>query len=55
MAKSKEKDWNISLVDGVIRQMLADENLRIDYLVTFNYKDFNDVLKRKSTIEYYYP
>jgi len=52
MAKSKEKDWNISLVDGVIRQMLADENLKIDYLVTFNNKHFNDVLKRKSTIEY---
>lgn len=31
---------SISLVDEVIRQMLLDQNLRIDYFLTYNAKDF---------------
>ncbi len=37
----------ISLVDMVIRHMLADVNLRVDYLVTFNDGDFHDVCKKR--------
>lgn len=33
----------ISLVDSIIREMLKDINLKLDYLVTFNEKDFVDV------------
>ncbi len=36
-----------SLVHAVIRQMLADDDLRTDYLATFNTKDFEDVCYRK--------
>lgn len=32
-----------SLVDGVIREILKDEDIRIEYLVTFNTRDFSDV------------
>lgn len=32
-----------SLVDSVIREMLLDINLKIDYLATFNVRDFQDV------------
>lgn len=54
MAMSREKGRNISLVDRVIRQMVADVNLKIDHLVTFNYKDFNDVIKKRGSVTYYY-
>lgn len=37
----------ISLVDMVVRHMLVDVNLRIDYLVTFNDGDFFDVCKKR--------
>ena len=33
----------LSLVDHVIRRMIADKNLRIDCLLTFDKKDFSDV------------
>ncbi len=32
-----------SLTDAVIREMISDINLRMDYLVTFNVKDFADI------------
>ncbi len=32
-----------SLTDAVIREMISDIDMRIDYLVTFNVKDFADV------------
>lgn len=32
-----------SLVDSVLREMISDINLKIDYLVTFNTKDFSDI------------
>lgn len=37
----------LSLVDLVIRDMLADINLRMDGFVTFNHRDFNDVCSRR--------
>ena len=40
-----------SLVDSVIRELLKDENLKIDYLITFNTGDFIDLcVKRKIEI-----
>jgi hypothetical protein len=38
----------LSLVDTVIREMLSDESLKIDYLITFNIKDFIDVCSRRN-------
>ncbi len=37
----------ISLVDMVVRHMLADVNLRVDYLVTYNDGDFTDICKKR--------
>ena len=37
----------LSLVDHVIRQMIADRNLRIDCLLTFDPKDFSDLCREK--------
>lgn len=34
---------NLSLVDAVLRSMLADRNLRVHHFVTFNPRDFHDV------------
>ena len=34
---------NLSLTDLVIREMLKDENLKIDAILTFNEKDFFDI------------
>ena len=36
-----------ALADGVIREMLKDINLRVDYLLTFNGADFADVCLRR--------
>ena len=35
--------WPISLADAVIREMLSDQNIKKDYFVTFNLKDFSDI------------
>ena len=37
----------ISLVDAVIREMLADTNIKIDSFITFNPSDFQDVCLRR--------
>jgi len=37
----------ISLVDSVIRLMLDDKNLKVDYLITFNPGDFFDICKKR--------
>ncbi|MDN3724954.1 hypothetical protein QRD02_11210 [Aequorivita sp. SDUM287046] len=37
----------ISLVDTIIRIMLDDKNLKIDYLLSFNLNDFFDVCQRR--------
>lgn len=39
------KKRNISLVDMIIRFILLDTSYKINYLVTFNQKDFNDVCR----------
>lgn len=36
----------LSLTDRVIRNMLSEASLKIDYFITFNYGDFSDVCKR---------
>ena len=44
-------EGSLSLVDRVIREMLADRSVRVDALVTFNRPDFADVCaKRKIQI-----
>jgi predicted nucleic acid-binding protein len=39
---------SLSLVDMVIRQMLADERQKIDYLISFNQGDFVDICTRRN-------
>ena len=51
MSLIKKRD--ISLVDHIIRQILSDENVNINYLVTFNKRDFVDVLTNRRTIQIY--
>ena len=41
------KNRPISLVDMVIRLMLEDINLKINYFITFNTKDFIDICHKK--------
>jgi len=36
-----------SLVDVIIRQMIKDRNLRIRYMLTFNKKDFQDLINER--------
>jgi hypothetical protein len=36
-----------ALVDGDIREILKDINLRIDYMLTFNSNDFQDVCQAR--------
>lgn len=50
MTSSLRKKRPISLVDMVIRQMLDDDNLKTDAIVTFNPADFYDVCRHKSII-----
>lgn len=40
------KNWPLSLVDMVIRQMLADVNLKTDAIITFNPGDFDDICRK---------
>lgn len=48
---NKQSFISHSLTDAVIREMLSDIDLRLDYLVTYNVKDFYDVcLKRNIQI-----
>jgi hypothetical protein len=37
-----------SLVDNVIREILCDINVKIDYLVTFNERDFSDICSKRN-------
>lgn len=50
MTTSLRKKRPISLVDMVIRQMLDDNNLKTDAIVTFNPEDFYDVCLNKNII-----
>ena len=38
----------ISLVDSIIREVIKDINIKIDYVITFNEKDFKDVCDIRS-------
>jgi predicted nucleic acid-binding protein len=45
-----------SFVDGIIREMLIDKELKIDYLVTYNPSDFSEVCNQhKITLLDYVP
>lgn len=44
---------NISFVDVVLRSMLKNINLRIDYLITYNERDFIDICKLRKVPIYY--
>lgn len=44
---SRLSGYSYSLTDGVIREILKDINVKIDYLVTFNQKDFCDVCAKR--------
>lgn len=52
--KSRLKDWKISLVDMVIRHILMDGRIDIDYLITYNHWDFHDILKKHPKAELLY-
>ena len=39
--------YSYALADSIIREMLKDINLRIDYLLTFNTVDFQDVCQAR--------
>lgn len=41
------KNRPLSLVDTVIREILYDDKIKINYLITFNVKDFYDVCNKK--------
>lgn len=43
----------ISFVDIIIRNIISDVKNKIDYLVTFNEKDFVDIIKKRK-IEFFY-
>jgi predicted nucleic acid-binding protein len=48
---TRHKGYSHNLADGVIREVLKDRTIRIQYLVTFNSRDFADVcLKRQIEI-----
>lgn len=40
----------LSLVDCVLRMVLEDTNVKVDYLYTFNPGDFHDVCRRRSVV-----
>ncbi|MBC7446656.1 MAG: hypothetical protein H7330_01180 [Hymenobacteraceae bacterium] len=46
-ARSHKLGVSFSLADGVIREMVSDLDLRIDYLLTFNSADFADVCQAR--------
>lgn len=47
LKSSLEKNRPLSMVDCLIRLMLEDVNLKINYLATFNEKDFSDVCRKR--------
>ena len=44
---NKKNRKTLSLVDLIIREILTDTSLKIDYLATFNSGDFADVCQRR--------
>jgi predicted nucleic acid-binding protein len=47
MDSSLNRARPLSLVDCVLRLMLEDVNMKIDYLITFNVGDFSDVCRTR--------
>lgn len=45
---NKYDDYSHSLVDAVLREMLKDVDIQIDYLISFNEKDFIDVCVKRN-------
>jgi len=43
----------ISLVDMIVQQILQDVSLKIDYLITFNERDFSEICRRRKIPIYY--
>lgn len=41
-------DYSHSLVDAVIREIILDINVKIDYLISFNERDFIDVCIKRN-------
>ncbi|MCL5878743.1 MAG: hypothetical protein M1428_02945 [Deltaproteobacteria bacterium] len=39
--------YTFSLTDGVIREVLKDINVKIDYMITFNRRDFSDICAKR--------
>lgn len=39
--------FTYSLTDSIIREILKDINIRINYLITFNNKDFEDICQQR--------
>ncbi|MDR1197692.1 MAG: hypothetical protein LBK94_01595 [Prevotellaceae bacterium] len=44
----ESKKRNLSLVDNIIRLILDDVNYNINYLITFNRKDFIDICQKRN-------
>lgn len=44
---SNRQGFTYSLTDGVIREILKDINIKIDFLITFNSKDFVDICAQR--------
>lgn len=45
---NKFSGYSHSLVDAVLREIIIDINVRIDYLISFNEKDFLDVCSKRN-------
>ena len=45
---SRSQGVTYSLVDNVIREILKDVNVKINYLVTFNSSDFKDICDKRN-------
>ncbi|WP_282019172.1 hypothetical protein [Salegentibacter mishustinae] len=45
---NKYDDYSHSLVDAVLREMIKDVDIQIDYLISFNEKDFIDVCVKRN-------
>jgi hypothetical protein len=44
---NRQLGLSYSLTDGVIREILKDVNVKVDFLVTFNQKDFFDICNQR--------
>lgn len=47
LLRGRQHRHPMSLVDAVLRSILADANVRIDAMLTFNYSDFSSICSAK--------